>query len=90
MNVVHVFRERQYSVVAIGVFFTEGLASVGDRLPIGGAIPIAKCFSGRYKEIMANDEGFCTDDIGVVFWLADGTGCIIFSSIKFCIGEADP
>ena len=64
--------------------------SMGDRLPIGGAIPIAKGFASRYKEIMANDEGFGADDVGVVFGLVEGTGHIIFGGIKFCVGEADP
>ena len=89
-NVVHVFGERQYGVVAIGVFFTEGLMSMGHRLPIGGAILITKCFASRYEEIMADDEGFRTDDVGVVFGLVEGASCIIFIGIKFCVGEADP
>ena len=76
-------------MVAVGVFFTEGLASVEDRLPIGGAIPIAKGFADRYREIRADDEGFHADDVGVVFGLAEGAGHIIFGGIKFCIREAD-
>ena len=88
MNFVHVFREWQYVVVAIGVVFTKGLPATGDRLPIGGAIPVAKGFASRYKEIMADDEGFCADDVGVVFGLAEGTSGIIFGCIKLCIWKA--
>ena len=80
-NVVHVFGKWQYSVVSFGVLLTEGLLCACNWFPVGGAVPIAKGFASGYGEIVTNDEGLRTYDVGMVFGLAEGTCCVIFGCV---------
>ena len=81
VNIVHVFEKWRYSVVSFGVLLTEGLPCACNWFPVGGAVPIADGGASGYEEIVTNDEGLCTYDVGMVFGLAEGTCCIVFSRV---------
>ena len=65
------------------------LASVGIRLKIGGARRVAKSLASRHEKEPKQDAGVESDQIGVVFGMAEGTTDIVVTEIDLSSGVRD-